>query len=235
MHRFGCAGIINSDDRNATEIASLEGSGVYTLAVSEVENLLLLPTIFELIAQALNFSAADARTKASELSVEILQIAQADLDHFALEYTRRRIDRTLKVVGLKSKDIASLDAEFKKEVGAIDPSRIFSDARKRVQDLISAKDGRGVLASYSNKGLIASAAKYVGLKGRKELEEFVGRTLRSDAGNRSPGCARSRAPERCPSLTVSAIGSPIRVSLGHLEDDEPTPRRECKGLVPSAS
>jgi hypothetical protein len=61
------------------------------------------------------------------------------------------------------------------------PQAIFSEIRSRIDTLIKKPDYLGVLALYDNKGLLSEAAQIFGLKNRKEAEELIGRTLRSDS------------------------------------------------------
>ena len=73
------------------------------LPVVEVENLLLLPKPFIALAMALKFDETQANEKLIQLRQKIFEIASRDIERFAVDYTRRRIDRTTKSIGLASR------------------------------------------------------------------------------------------------------------------------------------
>ena len=183
LHRVGCAGIVDADGREPEEVAHLERRGIYVLPVSEIENLLLLPAPFLELAKLLHFDDQVSRSKLDEIKALVLGRAAADVDRFALDYTRRRIDARMKAIGLSSKTKDDLAAEFGAATGAIDVGIIFETARQRLNEGVGRGDYEGVLGLFDQKGLLAEAARILGVKGRKELEELVGRSLRADSGS----------------------------------------------------
>lgn len=177
LHRVGCAGIIDADGRSPAESATLSAKSIYTLPVSEVENLLLLPNVFIELAKALQFDDAGANAKLDSLTTIVLDKAKVEIDRICLDYTRRRIDIEAKKIGLKSKTISELNAEFRSAAAAIDPAAIHQEMQKILTSAIGAGDYEAILRHYDNKGLLAEAAKLLGYQ-KKSLEEFVGRSLR---------------------------------------------------------
>jgi hypothetical protein len=75
-----------------------------------------------------------------------------------------------------------LAKEFSDGVTAIDVAAIHAEAKTKLSEAIGRQDYRAVLSLFDNKGLLADAARILGHKGKKELEEFVGRSLRGAAG-----------------------------------------------------
>lgn len=178
LHRIGCAGIIDADGRSENEADNLRKMGVYTLPVSEVENLILLPNVFFELAKSLQFSSSEATEKLGTLKGIVLKKANTDIDRICLDYTKRRIDVHAKKIGLNSKSIADLNTEFANAVGSIDPNTIFAEIKMILESAISSGDYETVLKHYDNKGLLDEAAALLGYQKRKSLEEFIGRAMR---------------------------------------------------------
>lgn len=194
LHRVNCSGIVDADDRSEHEINSLNEKDIFTTPVSEIENLFLLPNVFSLLAQTLGHDAETAEQISNKLSEKILDIASKDIEQFALRYTKRRIDRALKTVGLASKNHKDLAAEFSNKINSIDPLRIFTEASEKLQKNIAAKDVESVLSIYDNKGLIAHASPLLGM-GMKGLVEHIGRMLRSEQGKSFLNAVRAKLPK----------------------------------------
>ncbi|MFY7778428.1 MAG: DUF4435 domain-containing protein [Elstera sp.] len=179
LHRFGCAGLIDADGRTKEEVAHLETKGIYCLPVSEVENLLLLPNVFAQLAKALSFSDQERETRFTTLRAFVLDQAGQEIDAICLRHTKRRIDANMKKIGLLSMDIISLSTEFRTATASIDANTIFTETKTILTNAINAGEYETILYYYDNKGLLAEAAKRLEYQ-RKNLEEFVGRILRSD-------------------------------------------------------
>ncbi len=182
LHRVGCAGIIDADGREAAEIADLDARGIYVLAVSEVENVLLLPGPFVALAKLLQFDDQAALAALDALKAAVFAAAQNDLQRFCIDYTRRRIDAQMKRIGLSARDVATLNTEFNNGVGQIDVSAIYGQVEGRISQMLNEADYEGVLSIFDHKGLLSDAARILGVRGLRELEEFIGRSLRSEAG-----------------------------------------------------
>ncbi|WP_242141200.1 DUF4435 domain-containing protein [Sphingomonas sp. TREG-RG-20F-R18-01] len=179
LHRVGCAGLVDADGRTDVEAAYLETKGVYRLPVSEIENVLLLPGVFLALAASLKFSVHEAQAALTALKSIVFAQASKQMDEICLRYTRRRVDAQMKKIGLSGIDIATLDAEFRQAAASVDPAAIFNEARTNLSVAIGGQDYEKVLLAYDNKGLLSEVAKQLGYQ-QKALEEFVGRTLRSD-------------------------------------------------------
>ncbi len=182
LHWLGCAGLIDADGRDPGQVPKLASGGVHVLPVSEVENLLLLPNPFLALAKLMQFDEAGARQKLSELQAFVLSEAKADADRFSINHTRRHIDAEMKVIGLSAKSIADLVTEFKTKTSQIDTQIFYDTIRKEFEAAADGGDYETILKLYDNKGLLSEAAKLLGAKGRRELEEFVGRALPNNSG-----------------------------------------------------
>jgi ABC-type cobalamin/Fe3+-siderophores transport system ATPase subunit len=182
LHRVGCAGMIDADGRSEEESQYLVRKSVYTLPVSEVENLLLLPTVFTEMAKSLSFNDVEVNQKLTELKERVISLASKEIDRICLDYTRRRIDAAVKKIGLTATDIGALESDFRDATLAVSPKEIFTSIQAELRDAVASGDYATILRHYDNKGLLAEAAKLLGHQ-KKSLEEFIGRTLR---GNSQP-------------------------------------------------
>jgi hypothetical protein len=198
LHRLGAVrGLVDADDRTAEEIRHLQTLGVYVLPVAEVENLLLLPNVFLALAEA--FYCADPPKLLAELTADITTSATADLEAVCARYTRRRIDRQLKLVDINAKDLATLQTRFTAELAKVDPATVFTEVKAKLEQCIRAKDLPGLLALYDNKGLLARAAIKLGFGGHpRALLDKVSRLLGSPNGSK----LRDELSKVLPPITV---------------------------------
>ncbi len=180
LHRLGCAGLIDADGRTADEIEHLEAKQIFTLRVAEVENLILLPTVFKAVAKSLHFSDGDADTRLAALKSSVMTLANQHLEQVCIRRTKRLVDSAMKRIGLEQKDVAKLDLEFKTEVDKIDIMKIYTEIKKKIEDEITAENYETVLAYYDNKGLLVEAGKHLGLN-KNALEQLIGRVLGGDS------------------------------------------------------
>jgi hypothetical protein len=193
LHRVSCCGIVDADHRTPSEIASLQAMGVFATPVAEIENLFLLPDVFPALAQTLGFDPDVAAEIARQLGDRILATAGRDVAAFALRYSKRRIDRSLKSIGFASKNAVDLSAEFTSRIAAIDPARIHADASQRLYASVENRNVEAVLDIYDNKGLLGQAATLFGM-GSKGLQEHIGRMLRAPQGQVFQDAVRAKLP-----------------------------------------
>lgn len=197
LHHIGCAGLVDADGRTDDEADYLESKGVYRLPVSEVENVLLLPSVFQALALALKFTQAEAAAKLLALKAYVFHQAANQIDEICLRYTSRRVDAQMKKIGLVGTDIATLDAEFRQAASNINPSVIFAEAKMNFAAAVSGQDYEKVLLAYDNKGLLSEVAKQLGLQ-KKSLEEFIGRELRSGSNAPLHATLKAALPSAAP-------------------------------------
>jgi len=215
LHRVACCGIVDADDRSEEDIANLRKMGVLVTPVSEVENLFLLPDVFSALGQTLGHDASAADGLANQLSGKIAAIAVADEASFALRYVKRRIDRSLKKLGLKAKDLTSLSSEVSGVLNSIDPTETYNAISARLRTLITDKNIAGLLAIYDNKGMLNEAAKLLSMS-RKGLEEHIGRMLRAPQGQAFLEALKSHLPE-----LPSVKSSPLEAEETSTEEEPP--------------
>jgi len=181
LHRLEAFGVVDSDGRSDSEIAFLEKLGVYVLPVAEVENALLLPSVFLALATALHCS--DPNRLLAELTDEVIQEASRNLEGVSARHTIRELDHCLKRLEIKAKDLGSLEAEFKVQLGSIQPQTLFEGFKSHLFRDIHNRNLAAILRSYDNKGLLSRAASKLGLRHQNELLDKVNRLLGTPPGD----------------------------------------------------
>ncbi len=194
FHRLKCAGLVDADEREGDELKYLASMNVHVLPVSEVENILLLPKPFLAIAKLQLNNDIEADRKLDEFITFVMKDAHSNAENYALRATRRLIDAALKRIGLSSKSITELVNELTTKTTMIDAATIYATILKDFEVVIAKRDYPKILKLYDNKGLLSEAAKILGMKGKRELEEFIGRALQNKSGKELLDALRAELP-----------------------------------------
>jgi hypothetical protein len=181
LTRVTCAGLVDADDSSAEEVAAMATHGVGVLPVSEIENLVLLPTVTSVIASSEGFHGNALDKRLAELCDELVTVASKNIEATVMQYCRRRIDRTLKKVDLSSATSPDqLAAEYQTRTQAVDVRALAQEAKTRLETALHAKDLPAVLKYFDGKGpFMAAAAKHLKSTRKDSFEEWLVRVLRS--------------------------------------------------------
>ncbi len=197
LTRVTCAGVVDADSRDSTELAFLSGLGIAVLPVSEIESLVLLPPISEQIAISEGYTGDALAAKMQELKTAVLQtlVSEKAKDDVVVRHCKRRIDRQLKRIDLSAAaTVVELVAEYSSKSQALDVASVAASARKRIDDAIFAQDLRALLACYDNKGLLAVAAGCLRATKKDAFEEWLVRSLGSGNQPALVGALRAQLP-----------------------------------------
>jgi hypothetical protein len=178
LHRYEARGIVDRDDRSDVDVANLAKTGVHVLPVAHIENLLLMPAVFLALADAL--ACEDPAARLNDLTTEAMKLAAKEIDAASALYATSQLDRRLKRIGVKAKDRDSLNASYKEELAGIDPAKLYTEFREKLDKSIKDVDLPAVLKVFKNKGVLQLAATALGLQDPKELLERVSRLLSDD-------------------------------------------------------
>jgi ABC-type uncharacterized transport system ATPase subunit len=162
LTRITCAGIVDADAYDASDIALLNSKGVAILPVSEIENLFLLPNIVEAIAKAEGYSGTALQAKLTGIFDELFMQAADPKNRIpiVMRYCRRRIDRTLKKIDLSdASDVAALASDYNTKTDALDIAALATLASDSIQNAISTRNAPVLLKWYDNKGILSIACK----------------------------------------------------------------------------
>jgi energy-coupling factor transporter ATP-binding protein EcfA2 len=186
LTRVTCAGIVDADAYEASEIELLQSKGIAVLPVSEIENIFLIPSVIESIARAEGYSDQPLQDKLTAIFEELLTRA-ADPNIQApivMRYGRRRIDRTLKKIDFSdAADMAALAADYKTKTEALDVAELAKMASNSIQKAIADKNIAELLKWYDNKGTLSIACKAKDTT-KPLFEQWIVRALRN---NTAPG------------------------------------------------
>jgi len=165
LTRVTCAGLVDADSRTEADLASLNAYNISVLPVSEIENLLLLPSVASAI---LDYDSHDEAAKAARLSnlkADLFaEAAKPDVQTaIVVEHCRRRIDRALKVVSFEDvRDEAELAAQLTARVATINVAALAEEIRGEIIKAISDDDMPALLRVYDRKSnIIAIAARHL--------------------------------------------------------------------------
>ncbi|WP_199184959.1 AAA family ATPase [Cryobacterium sp. M15] len=165
LTRVQCSGLVDADSHNEQDREGLASNGIRTLPVSEIENLLLLPTISRAILKMDHLDDQETAITLAALQAAILADASnpSHVEEVVLRHCRRRIDRMLKQVDLSAdKTVAGLAANYATRTSRIDVSALASEIESKISASVDAADLPALLAVWDRKkSLLALAASHL--------------------------------------------------------------------------
>lgn len=183
LTRIHCAGIVDADGHDASEIEYFRQQNIFVLPVSEVENLFLLPEIARAIALTEHVPDDELEAHIAGLNERLLQFADRD-DHISpvvVRYTLRRIDRALKKIDLsRTETVEDVEAAYAEQTNGLDIPAIAAQRRHAIDTAIQERDVPALLAVFDNKGLLAEAARYLKRTPKDAFEAWIVRALLND-------------------------------------------------------
>ena len=182
LTRVTCSGIVDADDYSQNDVEYLEGLGIAVLPVSEIENIILMPSVSAVIAESEGYSGSELDDTLMRLAESIFEALNSDrsIEDVVVRYCRRRIDRTLKKVDLSGAGtILELQQKYTEETGALNIEGIAEESRSRITSAIETKDLPLLLRNYDNKGMMALAATHLKRCKRQDFENWLVRVLRN--------------------------------------------------------
>jgi hypothetical protein len=183
LTRITCSGIVDADDYEADDVAYLRHLGIVILPVSEIENIILLPTVSRAIAESEGYVGTDLDSRLNALKAAVFGTLRSDeaIDAVVTRYCRRRIDRLLKKVDLSTaSNVADITAEYGRQTAALNIADIAQKAKVRINEALRDGDLPKLLANYDNKGMLALAATYLKRSKLADFESWLIRVLRNN-------------------------------------------------------
>ncbi len=183
LTRITCSGIVDADDYSQEDQEYLQNLGIATLPVSEIENLILLPSVSRVIAQNEGHTGDELDAKLNNLAEAIFDLLNSDraIEKVVTRYCKRRIDRLLKKLDLsEAETVEALADRYNQQTATLNVVNIAEEATRRINQAIENKDLPSLLANYDNKGLIALAATHLKGCSRSNFEHWLVRVLRNN-------------------------------------------------------
>jgi hypothetical protein len=182
LTRITCSGIVDADDYSVEDKEYLQNLGIATLPVSEIENIILLPSVSRMIAHHEGLSGDELDTRLNNLSEAIFDSLSTEraVEKVVTRYCRRRIDRLLKKIDLSdSETVQAIAQKYTLETDALNIGNIAQEARSRINKAVENQDLPLLLENYDNKGMMAFAASNLKGCSRSHFENWLVRVLRN--------------------------------------------------------
>jgi ABC-type cobalamin/Fe3+-siderophores transport system ATPase subunit len=202
LTRVTCAGIVDADSRNAEEVGMLTQIGISVLSVSEIENLILIPSVSRAILIAENYDAQDVEQRLTALKEAVFAKLgdQSDIEGVVLRHCRRQIDAALKKMDFSdAENVADLQSAYGTKTTIFDVTQIADGVRSSINTAIEQKDLEALLRIYDDKGLFALAALHLTGRSLRKFESWLTRTL----GNNQASDLKLAVSEKLPEIIFS--------------------------------
>lgn len=183
-----CAGIIDRDTRDSSQIEELEGQGINVLPCSEIENIFSLSSIAHKVLEIEGFTGDELINKKEQFKVELLghiknELSDDKLEKFVVKIIHRRIDNYLKNIDLSNTQNSNeMKDKLISEVSALTDSKInewISEMKNEIQKCIDNQDIDELLCIYENKGLLAKTASILAGTSKSNFKDWLMRQMRS--------------------------------------------------------
>ncbi|MDQ0653336.1 AAA family ATPase [Pseudomonas cedrina] len=188
LTRVRCAGIVDADGRSEADRVNLEGKGIKVLPVSEIENLLLLPTVSRAILEIFDPNCEAPEKKLSDLKDAILADAsdEKNINDVVMEYCRRRIDRILKQLDFaEEKSVEMLAASYSAKTAELDITKLANDIKIKIAHAVATGNLPALLAIYDRKKpLLALASSHLCHWKVDIFKSWITRTIQSPSDTR---------------------------------------------------
>ncbi|HEX8432390.1 MAG TPA: AAA family ATPase [Longimicrobium sp.] len=174
LHALDCKGLIDRDQRSETERTALSQDAIFTIPVSEVENLLLLEPVLRCVAQILHRDEVDDLV--DKVKVQVFARLAKDKESIASSMLGAYLEKHLTAMtnsGKVENEIALALQEAASSLGTL-----VAGFEQQIDKVLSERDYNAALALYANKGLAAEVTKLFGFNYREEAVRLLGK----DAG-----------------------------------------------------
>ena len=183
-----CAGIVDRDTRDSSQIQELEEQGIIVLPCSEIENIFSLSSVAHKVLEIEGFAGDELINKKEQFKASLLdyikkELSDDKLEEFVVKRIHRRIDNFLKKIDLS--DVQNSNKIKDKLISALSNltnSKInewISEMRNEIQACINNEDIDGLLCIYENKGLLAKTASILAGTSKSNFKDWLMRQMRS--------------------------------------------------------
>ena len=198
-----CAGIVDRDTRDNSQIQKLEGEGIKVLLCSEIENIFSRSSVAYEILKIEDFTDDELTNKQEQFKTELLDYIQDKLsgdklEKFVVKRIHRRIDTYLKNIDLSdTQNSNDMKDKLISELSSLTNSKInewISEMKNEIQKCIDHQDIDGLLEIYEDKGLLAKTASILRDARKSDFENWLMRKLKVP-NNRLLQAIKSVLPE----------------------------------------
>jgi uncharacterized protein DUF4435/putative AbiEii toxin of type IV toxin-antitoxin system len=169
-------GIIDRDFRAQEELTALESSGIFSIDVAEVENILCLSEVINIIAVYL---IKDPSIIISQVTDFIIKELEREMETQVSSRTANEIQFKLNAFNKKAKGTSELELAKKSLIESIDTYDLYKLSQDTYQLAIDNRDLNQLLKVYNMKSLAKRISTFLGLK-NEEYPNLVIRLLKSN-------------------------------------------------------
>lgn len=177
LHENEVYGIIDRDFRSDYEIEQYKGNGIYTIGVTEVENLFIVEELIRLIAGHMALSPDDVFNNVKNYVVNDRFANQ--IEGQICESVVAQIKFKLSSAEISKKNEADAKATLDAVLNSIDFDSIKAEENQRFRDALSSGDYREILKLFNKKSVMSSIGVLFGLK-NSEYCPIILRLLRGE-------------------------------------------------------
>ncbi len=180
LHNHACRGIVDRDFRDHAEVEWLKGMGVYVLAHSEIENVLLSEEVLRAVAEHLSLTDDFSKLLSQAENIVFREMAR-DREALVSSITASKVEQRLKNFDAKARGRAGLRAALGSLTSSVDVDAIYDETAAEVDRVIDGRDYAQALRLYNNKGLLGKIEPLFGFA-RKGMPELVKRLAAKEEG-----------------------------------------------------
>ena len=150
LHAYDVKGLIDHDFLTEEEIKSYQKHNIYTMDVSEVENLFLIEPLIKLAARQIGNDENVYFQKVSDLLFDQLNKHKTVIIAAICE---KEIRHKLNSFHSDGKTAEDIQKDLGTLVSEIDVKEIFAKVEEQISNIIQNKDYKALIKLYNNKGL----------------------------------------------------------------------------------
>ncbi|WP_301099204.1 AAA family ATPase [Otariodibacter sp.] len=175
-----CAGIVDRDTREQSEIEHLNSLNIQVLPVSEIENIFSLTSIAAEILKLDGYQNSELDEKLAEYKKKLLSfikdnLKDSNLDKFVIKRTQRKIDKYLKEIDLSENqsgnDMKNLLISKVNDLTNNQIEKWISEMKNEIESCFTHEDINKLLEIYENKGGLLNKTASI-LRGTKK-DNFI--------------------------------------------------------------
>lgn len=163
LHTYDVKGLIDCDFLTDVEKDSYLKQNIYTLDVSEVENLFLIEPLVKLVAKQIGDNENATFQKINDFLFEQMEQSKHDIvNSICIKEIRHKLN-CFSSKGNKSEDIQN---DLNNHLSEIDVNTIFVQIDTNISDIITERDYEKMLKVFNHKGMCQRVTGIIGLKKR---------------------------------------------------------------------
>lgn len=175
LHTYDVKGLIDHDFLTVAEKESYKKQNIYTLDVSEVENLFLIEPLIKLAAKQIGNDENEVFQKVSDSLFELMEQNKYGIVN---SICVKEIRHKLNGFSSKSNNVESIQNDLNNHISEIDVNAIFVKTDSNISDIIEKKDYKKMLNVFNHKGMCQQVSGIIGF--RKKYPQVILDLLNSE-------------------------------------------------------